>query len=96
MKHIKTQQELNEGQENLNISDVRSSFSELAIEHKDLIKMASKKSNEIYKKLEDYYTSEKIKSFDSWDDFLEDINYMIETDSMAKPNFIKMVQKNYF
>ncbi len=53
-------------------------------------------SDQIYKNLEDYYKPEKIKSFNNWEDFLDDINYICETDSIAKPNFIKMVQENYF
>lgn len=92
-RHIKS---FNEATENLNISDVRSSFSELSLEHKNYIKMSSKKSDEIYNKLEEYYTADKIKTFNSWEDFLEDINYILETDSIAKPNFVRMVQKNYF
>lgn len=82
--------------ENFNISDVKSKFYKLSLEHKNYIKMAFKKSDEIYKKLEEYYTADKIKTFNSYEDFLEEINYILETDSIAKPNFVNMVQKNYF
>jgi hypothetical protein len=42
MKHIKTQQELNEALENLNISDVISSFEGMRLLNKDEIKRGKK------------------------------------------------------
>jgi hypothetical protein len=42
MKHLKTQQQLNEAQENLNISDVISSFEGMRLLRKDEIKRGKK------------------------------------------------------
>jgi hypothetical protein len=77
-------------------NSVRNSFSKLSLEHEDLIKMAFKKSDEITNLLEFYYDSEKIKSFNTFEDFLDDINSMLETNSFSKPKFIRKIQENYF
>ncbi len=77
------------------MEDLKNTFDILNSEHKDLIAQAFKKSSEIYMKLEEYYTDEKLKTFKTFDDFLEDINYLLETDSIAKPNFVKMVAKKF-
>jgi hypothetical protein len=78
------------------MNDIKSELSALALEYKNALKKAVKISDEIYRNLKEYYTPEKIKSFKNFEDFLEDINYVCETNSTGMLLFIKMVQENYF
>ena len=76
--------------------NIKNSFSKLSEEHKKYTELAFAVSDSIYFELERYYTDDKIRTFKSFEDFLDDINYMIETSSFAKQKFIKHVHVNYF
>ena len=53
-------------------------------------------SDELYKKVEQYYNEDKIRSFENFNDFLGDINSTLKYDTLAKLLFVNMVKKNYF
>jgi len=92
-KHIKR---FNEASENLNISDVRSSFDELGKKYIESQKKTTDISDELYKKIEQHYNEDKIRSFENFSDFLGDINSMLKYDTLAKLLFVNMVKQNYF
>ena len=92
-KYVKTFQDK---ASELNTSDVRSSFNELGKEYIESQKKTTDISDELYKKVEEYYNEDKIKSFETFDEFLGDINNMLIYDTLAKLLFVNMVKKNYF
>lgn len=80
----------------LDIADVRSSFDELGKKYIESQKKTTDISDELYKKVEQYYNEDKIRSFENFNDFLGDINSTLKYDTLAKLLFVNMVKKNYF
>ena len=64
----------------------------LTIKYKQQLKEISETSKLILTSLREYYTLDYIKTFKSFDDFLEDINFVCEEGGTGKLLFIKEVE----
>lgn len=81
---------------NLSTVDIKSDFSRLNADYLGYVALVVKVSDTIYGKLEEYYTEERIRKFTNFDQFLEDINDILETGSSAKLRFINNIKKKYY
>ena len=79
---------LNKGAEKL--------FAALSAKYREELKQICRTSQMIGVALHDWYTPDLIKSFATFDDFLEDINSLCEEGGTGKLLFIKEVEAIYF
>lgn len=68
----------------------------LTKEYKKILIKAADLSKKIEAELFKIYTPEKMKEFKTCRDFLEDVNFLCETDSTGKLIFIRTIRQKYF
>ena len=76
--------------------ETKKKFDILSKDYNEKLRELTDISKKIGVMLREYYTSEKLKSFSSFDEFLEDINFLCENGGLGKLLFIKEVEEIYF
>lgn len=75
---------------------MKNKIQSLSDKYNDQLKEISNTSKAIKKALEEYYTPERLNEFKSFNEFLEDINYLCENGGTGKVIFIKFIEDNCF
>lgn len=95
MKVKSTKSEIKKVSPNIPNAVLGEVLSKLTAKYRLQLKEISETSKTILNTLREYYTEDYLKTFKSFDEFLEDINFVCEEGGTGKLLFIKETQSNY-